>query len=241
MPKLSFDCEELLHWWEPKSDISFIFNFNWCSLQQLREAITIFLSARLYAVAQRAAQAVHETGSPRLKMLMASNPHTPSDLLDYLCEVGSGQVLVRVAENPNTSKDTLAKLAFSHDPEVRAAIADNPSTPESCYKRLVCDESADVRYRIAENPHVPITSLYTLLRDENPYVCQRAKHTLARILTNTILLAGKTLDESGHLPTRPALVFHERIEPINPQLVEELTDICGPEFLPGYPAAEQLL
>lgn len=223
MPRLSFDCEELLHWWEPKTDISFIFNFNWRSLQQLREAITVFLSARLFSVAQRAAQSISETGCPHLKCLLASNPNTPADLLDYLLEVSNSQIHVRIAENPNTSKETLSKLAFSHDPDVRAAIVDNPGTPESCFKRLINDESVDVRYRIAENPHAPLTSLYSLLRDENPYVSQRARQTLARILSNTLALAGRK--ETAEFRPELTLAPEDPVSRLNLQLLEDMNEI----------------
>ena len=186
MQRLELECEELLNWWEPKSDISFIFRFNWSSLQQLREAVTIFLSARLHAVAEKARQAVMETGCPRLKSMIASNPDTPDDMLDYLAIVSPSSVLVRIAENKNTAGHTLCRLAYEESAEVRMAVADNANSPESAFERLMIDGSADVRYRVAENPHAPLTVLYRALRDENPYVACRARQTLAAILKNTI-------------------------------------------------------
>ncbi len=223
MPRLSFDCEELLHWWEPKTDMSFIFDFNWSSLQQLREATTMFLTARLYSMAQKATQSITESGSPRLKTMMASNPQTPADLLEFLTIVGSNSVVVRVAENLNTGKDTLTRLAFSNDPEIRAAVADNPNTPETCFKRLTNDESVDVRYRLAENPLAPAGCLYNLLRDENPYVSARARATLSRILAETVAMSSQMIAESEQ---RPQLV-RNNCERVDKQLVDELNTICG--------------
>lgn len=230
MPSLSIDCEELLHWWEPKSDVSFIFNFHWRSLQQLREAITIFLSARLHAVCRRATDAIAKTGCPRLKTLMASNPQSPSELLDYLAEVSPAAILVRIAENPNTGSATLSRLAFHVDSEVRSAVADNANTPESCFKLLLRDESPDVRFRIAENPITPVASLYNLLKDENPYVSHRARQTLSRILSNTITMS--TGDLTAESKGCADLVQSAQSSQSSQQLSEELKDVCGSEVLP---------
>lgn len=226
MPRLNFDCEELLNWWEPKADVSFIFNYNWRSLQQLREAITIFLCSRLHKAAQRSTLAISETGCPRLKDMLASNPNTPADLLDFLCNVSSKQTLIRIAENPSTNKDTLTKLCFNEDAEVRAAVADNANAPECCFKRLMNDESADVRYCLAENSHTPATILYSLLRDENPYVNHRARQTLGRILTETIIETNKLMTPASEL--KPNLL--ELNTSINARFLNELNEICGGEF-----------
>lgn len=227
MPRLNFDCEELLNWWEPKADVSFIFNFNWRSLQQLREAISIFLCSRLHKAAQRGTIAITETGCPRMKDMLASNPNTPGDLLDFLCQVSPRQTLIRVAENPSASKDTLTRLCFHEDAEVRAAVADNPNTPECCYKRLMSDESADVRYQLAENSHTPATILYSLFRDENPYVSHRARQTLGRILSETILETNKLMAPATEL--NPNLL--EMNTSINARFLNELNDLCGNEFV----------
>lgn len=229
MAKLSFDCEELLHWWEPNHDLSFIFNFSWCNLQQLREAITIYLSARLRTASKRASAAISETGCPRLKSMLASNPQTPAEMLEYLTEVSPSATIVRVAENPNTSKETLSKLAFHEDADVRAAVAENANTPESCFKRLIYDESSDVRYRIAENPNVPVASLYALVKDENPFVSHRAKQTLSRILSDTISLSRKIMAAESQLRAEPLSPFCST--PYERQLIQELNDICGFDFV----------
>ena len=199
MQRLELDCEELLNWWEPKSDISFIFRFNWRSLQQLREAVTLFLSARLHGVSQRALKSVSETGCNRLKGLVASNPESPSDMLDYLTHVSPIGVLVRVAENPNTSSQTLSRLAQHEDSEVRMAVAENANCPALCMEKLAEDPCSDVRYRLAENPHAPLTVLYKALKDENPYVSQRARKTLARILTNTISVSAHLMNTESEM------------------------------------------
>ncbi|MBX9719992.1 MAG: hypothetical protein K2X81_01250 [Candidatus Obscuribacterales bacterium] len=205
--------------------MSFIFQFNWSSLQQLREATTIYLSARLYAMAQRVQQAVSESGCPKLKTIMASNPETPAELLDFLTIVGSTSVVIRVAENPNTSKETLSKLAFHNDAEVRAAVAENTNASESCFKRLANDMSADVRFRLAENPHAPAAVLYNLLRDENPYVSARARKTLSRILYNTITESTRMMAEETEL--RPELISQSSNKQLNRQLMENLHTSTG--------------
>lgn len=236
MHRLNIDCEELLHWWEPKTDISFIFNFNWQSLHELRDAISLFLASRLQAAATRSTQSISESPCLALKNKVAGNPATPPDLLDYLAEVSPPSVQIRIAENPNCARETLSRLAFSPDPEVRAAIIDNKNTPESCYKRLVHDESPDVRFAVAESPHVPLTSLYTLLKDENPYVAGRAKETLARILRHTIKLASIAVSEEsemrpvGMLGAETNLLLPESSEIPNRQLYAELKE-PGCEFI----------
>lgn len=199
MQRLELDCEELLNWWEPKSDISYIFRFNWRSLQQLREAVTLFLSARLHNVSQRARKAVSETGCNRLKAMIASNPETPADMLEFLTHVSPVDVLVRVAENQNACSQTLTRLAMHEDFEVRMAVAENPNCPSICLEMLIDDRCADVRFRLAENPNAPISVLYKALKDENPYVSHRARKTLARILTNTITLSAQMMTHESEM------------------------------------------
>ena len=188
---LRFD--QLLAWWEPRADIAFIFSFNWKTINQLREAITMFLSARLHALAFQASKKLTESGSRATKLLLASNPESPGELLDYLTVIGDTQIVVRVAENSSTSQRTLEKLSGHTCPAVRCAVADNTNTSEVCLLSLAQDEDADVRYCLAENPNLPINVLYVLLKDENPYVSLRATTTLNRRLSNTIESSPKQL------------------------------------------------
>lgn len=236
MQRLELDCEELLNWWEPKSDISYIFRFNWRSLQQLREAVTLFLSARLNAMAQRASLAVSETGCNHLKSIIASNPETPSDMLEFLAGVSPPRVLVRIAENTNTASNTLGKLALSEDSEVRMAVAENHNSPQSCLELLVDDPSVDVRYRLAENPNAPITLLYKALKDENPYVSCRARKTLARILTNTISMSARLMADDSEL--RHDLLKDDPSRRFAARLMAELSETLG--FEPDASSAAAL-
>lgn len=199
MHRMELDCEELLNWWEPKSDISYIFRFNWRSLQQLREAVTLFLSARLHSVSERARKAVSETGCNRLKAMIASNPDTPADMLEYLIHVSPIAVLERVAENLNASSQTLWQLAQHECFEVRVAVAENANCPAACLEMLIDDECVDVRFRIAENPSAPIPVLYKALKDENPYVAHRARKTLSKILMNTITLSAQMMNTESEM------------------------------------------
>lgn len=229
MSRLNFDSEELLHWWEPKTDLSFIFDFDWKSIHHMKDAVTYYLSARLHAVSQRATRGIMEDGCPQLKRMMASNPQTSPELLDFLSCVSDEAALVRIAENPNTSRETLSVLAFHNDAEVRCAVADNINTPDTCFKRLAMDESSDVRYRVAENPSAPLASLYAVLKDENPYVSQRAKRTLSRILLNSIAevcvpLSQSTNEVSAHSEET------QRIED-GKTIIAELNEICGYDFM----------
>ncbi len=240
MPRLAFDSEELLHWWDPKTDLSFIFDFNWKAIHHLRDAVTYFLSARLHAVSQRATRTIHESGCSELKFMMASNPNTTAELLDFLSFVSDEAALVRVAENPNADRDTLSRLAFHHDPEVRAAVADNINTPDTCFKRLALDESVDVRYRLAENPYAPLSSLYTVLKDENPYVSQRAKKTLSRLVFDSMAEACRP---QAHVSSEQS-VHPERLQRLaeSKMIIAELNEICGYDFIAiEFPAYQGVL
>ncbi|MGH9552024.1 MAG: HEAT repeat domain-containing protein [Terriglobales bacterium] len=111
--------------------------------------------------------------------LAASNPDTPTPVLELLAHRSEAFVLERVADNPNASFSTLAQLAKSQAPEVRAAIADNSRARDMLFV-LATDISPDVRYRVAENPRTPSGLLKSLANDDNPYVASRAHSTILR-------------------------------------------------------------
>lgn len=176
--------DQLLSWWELKADIGFILSFNWRHAEQLKEAITMFLSARLNHLACQASKMLAECGSHSTKMLLASNPQSPAELLEYLTEISTEDILLRIAENSSTSALTLEKLAYHSSSNVRQAVAENSNTPESCLFQLASDEAADIRYCLAENPRVPFSVLYLLTDDENPYIGARARKTLGQLLSD---------------------------------------------------------
>lgn len=200
MSTTELNCDQLMAWWEPKADIAFIFAFNWKTVNQLREAITMFLSARMHALAVQASRMLSETGSQRTKLLLASNPESPSELLDYLTYISDLDVALRVAENSATAAKTLENLSCSANSAIRAAVADNANTPESCLLKLARDENPDVRYCLAENPNLPVSVLYVLIQDENPYVSLRTRKTLSRLLSNAVSNSDQPVKESSPTP-----------------------------------------
>lgn len=204
MSASELNCDQLMTWWEPKADIAFIFSFNWKTVGQLREAITMFLSARLHALACQASRMLTDNGSHRTKLLLASNPESPCELLEYLTYIGEADVALRVAENSSTNSRTLERLSCSPSPAIRGAVADNSNTPESCLLKLARDEDPDVRYCLAENPNLPVSVLYVLIQDENPYVSLRTRKTLSRLLSNAILTSEQHVEENS-----PARLEHQ--------------------------------
>src|SRR5580658_1568304 len=83
--------------------------------------------------------------TPRVRMLLSSQPNTPANVLDELANDEVQAVVQSVAENPHTSADTLARLAVHDNPRVRAAVAGNANMARETMWRLVVDVHPDVR------------------------------------------------------------------------------------------------
>jgi hypothetical protein len=49
------------------------------------------------------------------------------------------------------------------------------------------DESVDLKYAIAENHNIDVDVLIMLTKDDNPFVAHRAKKTLERIATASLV------------------------------------------------------
>jgi hypothetical protein len=191
------NCDQLMTWWELKADIAFIFSFNWTTVGELREAIAMFLSARLHHLACQASEKLAENGSRSTKLLLASNPSSPDELLDYLTEIGSTEITIRVAENSACGARTLERLSGHPCSSVRRAVAENRNTKEACLLKLAHDPDADIRFCMAENPHLPLSVLNLLMQDENPYVSQRTRKTVARLLDNATALPNEPKEVSS--------------------------------------------
>jgi hypothetical protein len=179
-----------------REDLSFIVRFNWKTSNHLKEAIQVLLAARLEncldgktrTVRQRS-DVLDDAEFQQIRLQIASNPNTPSAVLDYLAKHASAQVLERIAENPRTTPQTLELLAQSSFVSVRQAVAENAITTPDVLTMLATDSSADVRYRIAENANVCRDTLRALTEDSNPYVSFRAAATLARIEGGSVVEA----------------------------------------------------
>lgn len=174
-----FSYEDLLNWWKPSS-LSSVLSFDWKNVEDLKSAVTMFLTARLCVKAAGSCLALAGAEYASIRTMLAANPSTPEDVLDFLAGTSEPPVLERVAENPNTRPSTLAWLARHACPEVRAAVCDNLMTPNEAIESLACDQHCDVRYRLAENANISAVILEKLAEDENPFVSSRAGKTLAR-------------------------------------------------------------
>jgi hypothetical protein len=92
-----------------------------------------------------------------------------------------------LAEHPDTSTYALSELAAHDDVEVRTAVADQKNTLTETMMILAQDVSADLKYAIAENHNIHADVLNMLTEDDNPFVADRAKKTLDRIRTYSLL------------------------------------------------------
>jgi hypothetical protein len=172
-----------------REDLSFIVRFHWKTPDHLKEAIQVLLAARLASAEnmpsakpyRRRNEFLDEQEFEQIRIQIASNPNTPTAVLEYLARNASARVLERIAENPHVPMDLLENLATHSDANIRSAVGDNLKTPASVLVKLVADEDADVRYRLAENPAMPAFILELLTQDENPYVVARATTTMTRL------------------------------------------------------------
>lgn len=113
------------------------------------------------------------------KFVASGTPDTPAEVLACLAADERPAVRRRVAVNASTSPETLAELACDTAPSVRAAVARNPRTPVFVLRKLSQDDDVSVRYAIAANEEMPDAILLSLFMDPDPYVAERASHTLA--------------------------------------------------------------
>ncbi|MBS2010321.1 MAG: hypothetical protein JST01_24940 [Cyanobacteria bacterium SZAS TMP-1] len=111
----------------------------------------------------------------------AGSPDTPVTDLRKLAKSSDVAVRRRVAENDGTPADALELLAHDSKPEVRIAVGLSRFAPENIVTQLVKDEQDDVRYWLSSAGYLPLKLLEQLSVDSNPYVADRAQHTLARL------------------------------------------------------------
>ena len=90
-----------------------------------------------------------------------------------------------VAENPRTPHDILNFLARDKDTDVRLALSENKRVGTDTLLILIQDDNVDVRFGVAENHQMPDEILLALAMDENPYVRCRAIKTIARLSPET--------------------------------------------------------
>lgn len=101
--------------------------------------------------------------------------------LRALAENFCDKIRLRVAENPNTPTDVLRNLAHDPNHDVRVAVASNTSCENSVIERLARDNDVVVRHGLAQNIDTPRAILEELADDENGWVRGEALKSL-RIL-----------------------------------------------------------
>ncbi len=116
-----------------------------------------------------------------IALCIASDPETPTELLEHLAKTDNERLLERIAEHPNLSPFLLEILASHPSPGVRAAVAENPNVTDDILMALCNDSHDDVRYSIAENPSMRPEVLANLIEDSNPFVAHRARLTLMKL------------------------------------------------------------
>lgn len=165
-------------------EVSFAYYFRWdCPDVHIKQALRNLLSncAAAQSGQNEKQRRDYEQEVDRVRWLIATNPNTPSQVLEHLVKKSNAALLERIAENPRASAKTLRQLADYSSPEVRAAVAENLNAPIDALEVLATDENADVRYRLAENPNIPEELLKLLCEDDNPYVAHRASKTVAKL------------------------------------------------------------
>jgi hypothetical protein len=89
-----------------------------------------------------------------VKKAIASNPHTPDDVLENLARDDDWSVRMRIAKNKNMSAAILDMLAYDEYADIRVTVVENPSTAHETLIRLSSDQSravsATARERLAQ-------------------------------------------------------------------------------------------
>lgn len=87
--------------------------------------------------------ATHE--NPKIREAVASNHHTPDDVMAQLAADADEGVRACVARNESASCDILRSLAADESERVRGFLAVNYFVPEDAMERLASDPSETVR------------------------------------------------------------------------------------------------
>ena len=108
-----------------------------------------------------------ESCSSDHRIILASNPNTPPDVLSALVTrlPANAAVELEVAANPSTPQDTIAWLAGDEETPMRIAAAGNPSASEEVLRALAEDENGNVRDAVASNLSTPKDVIDTLTHD----------------------------------------------------------------------------
>lgn len=119
-----------------------------------------------------------------LQLYVAAGANTTStEKLRKLASSRCDKIRMRVAENASTPSDVLAVLAEDHSADVRIAAATNRSTPLQAVQKVATDPDISIRHLIAQSINSPESVLNALREDENPWVRMEAEKTLQILRT----------------------------------------------------------
>lgn len=106
----------------------------------------------------------------RIRVAVAHNRHTASEILEVLARDSSPDVRSAVALRPDTPAQTLLALAADSNGMVRARVSWNSACPDELLERFAADSDSDVRYGVAKNPRASATLLVQLASDAKGHV-----------------------------------------------------------------------
>jgi hypothetical protein len=113
-----------------------------------------------------------EHSNYKLKLLVASNKHASSDLLERLFEASFDKTIAAaLSRNANLTPELAKKIytAYKYDDNVRHKLSKNKNTPKECLRDMVCDEWFVV-LGVAENPNTDPDDLIRLASSSWPGV-----------------------------------------------------------------------
>jgi hypothetical protein len=195
-------------------ELAFSVHFTWGYPDYVRQAFNLVLETnekwQSFTLEsklnwQQLRRLLEDADSERIRYIVAGNPNTPQNVLDFLARGRNHRVAMRVAEHPRTHSATLCRLAKHEHHQVRMAVAEHPAIAPETLEELASDEHADVRYVIAESFATAEAILEKLSHDENPYVSARASKTLAGM--RQVAVAVITADFSSMARRRRSQAF----------------------------------
>lgn len=110
--------------------------------------------------------------------ILAGCVTTNAEKLRVLAEHFCDKIRMRVAENPSTPTDVLRNLAHDPNHDVRVAVVSNASCEDQVIERLARDNDIVVRHGLAQNIDTPKAILEELADDENGWVRGEALKSL---------------------------------------------------------------
>ncbi len=139
------------------------------------------------------------TNSNRIHHALATNPSTPSSVLDELIKYG---LEYDVSKNPNTSSKTLRKLSTYSNQSLVKQVALNKNTPVDVFERLSKSSDPSIRYCVASNPNCPsyiLIDFYLnsldIFNSAEFYISAFEKHPNGRYIVKLMNDSSMTKDE----------------------------------------------